>query len=152
MIAPCGFYKSKAQTIKLLIKWFEKYNFSVQQAQKTSLIDLRKELLLIKGIGTETADVILVYTLYQPSFIIDTYTRRFLSRLGFDFEDDEKIRIFFERNLPKYARIYGYFHWLILDHCILVCRKTPLCSKCKMNRLCGHFNDKTVGEQSSVLL
>lgn len=145
LIAPCGFYKSKARTIKLLIKWFEKYNYSVQETQKVPLQTLRSELLSLKGIGAETADVILVYALYQPSFIIDAYTRRFLSRLGFDFENDEKIRIFFERNLPKDARIYGYFHWLILDHCISVCRKTPLCGECKMNRECRsliHFGSK----------
>lgn len=62
---------------------------------------LRSELLSTKGIGAETADVILVYALYQPSFVIDAYTRRFLSRLGFDFADDLEIRDFFVTKLLK---------------------------------------------------
>lgn len=142
LIAPCGFYKSKSRTIKSLIEWFVKYNYSVREAQKKPLQALRSELLSIKGIGAETADVILVYALYQPSFVIDAYTRRFLSRLGFNFADDMEIREFFEKGLPKDAQIYGFFHWLILDHCISVCRKTPLCGECMLNRCCAHFSDE----------
>lgn len=104
------------------------------EAQKKTLQVLRSELLSIKGIGAETADFILVYALYQPSFVIDAYTRRFLSRLGLDFTEDSEIREFFETELPKDARIYGYFHWLLLEHCISVCKKTPLCGKCKLNK------------------
>lgn len=63
-------------------------------------------------------ELILVYALYQPSFVIDAYTRRFLSRLGFDFADDLEIQEFFETELLNDARIYGYFHWLVLGHCI----------------------------------
>lgn len=103
---------------------------------------LRSELLSIKGIGAETADVILVYALYQPSFVMDAYTRRFLSRLGFDLADDTEIRKFLEAALPKDAQVYGYFHWLILDHCISVCRKTPLCGECKLNSHCAYFGGK----------
>lgn len=142
LITPCGFYKSKSRTIKSLVKWFGKYNYSVREAQKKPLQALRSELLSIKGIGAETADVILVYALYQPSFVIDAYTRRFLSRLGFNFANDSEIRTFFETGLPKDARIYGYFHWLILDHCISVCKKTPLCGECKLNGCCAYFNDE----------
>ena len=43
---------------------------------------LRKELLSLRGVGPETADVILVYSSYKPSFIVDAYTRRLLARLG----------------------------------------------------------------------
>ena len=142
LISPCGFYKSKSQTITSLAKWFEKYDYSVREAQKMPLKALRSELLSIKGIGAETADVILVYALYQPSFVMDAYTRRFLSRLGFDLADDTEIRKFLEAALPKDAQVYGYFHWLILDHCISVCRKTPLCGECKLNSHCAYFGGK----------
>lgn len=58
------------------------------------------ELLSIWGIGTETADVILVYAFYQPTFIIDAYTCRILLRLGYEFADDTAIKSFFETGLP----------------------------------------------------
>lgn len=118
IITLCGFYKAKSKTIKSLAEWFKKYDFSVENAVKNTLYELRGELLKIRGIGAETADVILVYALHHPSFIIDAYTRRFLQRLGYSFADDTEIKNFFELGLPKNAEIYGYFHWLILDHCI----------------------------------
>ena len=33
------------------------------------------------GIGNETADSILLYALGMPSFVVDAYTRRLLSRI-----------------------------------------------------------------------
>ena len=91
---------------------------------------MRKELLGIKGIGAETADVLLVYAFHRASFIIDAYTRRFLSRLGIEFDDDMQIRSFFENGLPADYQIYGWYHWLILDHGISRCKKVPACDDC----------------------
>lgn len=95
-----------------------------------------QELLSIRGIGAETADVILVYSFYKASFIIDAYTRRFLSRLGYDISDDTTIKHFFETGLPEDAQFYGWYHWLILEHCISVCKKTPKCDICSLKDDC----------------
>lgn len=123
LISPYGFYKAKAQTIQALISWYRQYQFDRHIVQKIPMPDLRKELLSIRGIGAETADVILVYAFYQPTFIIDTYTRRFLLRLGYEFADDTAIKNFFEAGLPKEAQLYGWYHWLLLEHCISACKK-----------------------------
>ncbi len=136
LIRPCGFYKAKARTIQALIAWFRGYHFDRKRVQGIPMADVRKELLSIRGIGAETADVILVYAFYQKSFIIDAYTRRFLLRLGYEFADDTAIKIFFEAGLPKDAEIYGWYHWLILDHCTTVCRKIPKCRECKLKEHC----------------
>ena len=69
----------------ILTAWYHQYHFDPQAVQKEPMPRLRKELLSIRGIGTETADVILVYSFYKASFIIDAYTRRFLFRPGYDF-------------------------------------------------------------------
>ena len=74
-----------------------------------------------------------------PSFIIDTYTRRFLERLGYFFQNDAEIRSFFENSLPKDYGIYGWFHWLILDHGIQHCRKTPVCEGCTFYGSCQSY-------------
>lgn len=65
------------------------------------------ELLSIWGIGTETADVILVYAFYQPTFIIDAYTCRFLLRLGYEFADDTAIKTFLKQGCPKKLSFTG---------------------------------------------
>lgn len=136
LIRPCGFYKSKARTIQALIAWYKQYHFNRQDVQKAPMLQLRKELLSIRGVGAETADVILVYAFYKTTFIIDAYTRRFLFRLGYDFPDDTTIRRFFEAELPEDVQLFGWYHWLILEHCISVCKKAPNCDICFLRRDC----------------
>lgn len=130
MIRPCGLPKAKARTIKDLTRWYMDADTSLATCR------MRKELLAIKGIGEETADVILVYAFHRPSFIIDRYTRVLLSRLGCSFRSESEVRAFFEDGLENDAAIYGYLHWLILDHCITRCRKKPECGGCPLSALC----------------
>lgn len=137
LIRPCGFCKAKARTIQSLTAWFERYGFDRQTVGGISTERLRNELLSLRGVGAETADVILVYAFYRPSFIIDAYTRRFLSRLGFSFGDDISIKAYFEASLPLDARLYGRFHWLILEHCIACCKKKPMCAPCPFAGRCN---------------
>lgn len=138
LISPCGFYKAKARTIQALITCYRYYHFDCRKIQSVPMQDLRKELLSIRGIGNETADVILVYAFYQPTFIIDAYTRRFLLRLGYEFSNDTAIKNFFETGLKKDAQLFGWYHWLILEHCISVCKKSPDCDKCKFREQCKY--------------
>ena len=135
-IRPCGFYQSKSRTIRALIAWFRAYQFDRQAVQRIPLPKLRGELLALSGIGAETADVILVYAFYRPSFIIDAYTRRLLLRLGYALPDDPARKDFFESALPNDAHIYGWYHWLILEHCISVCKKRPQCHICALKTVC----------------
>lgn len=136
LIRPCGFYKAKAKTIKSLVVWFKQYDFKRETVQQNPTYKLREELLSIKGIGAETADVILVYAFYKASFIIDAYTRRFLLRLGYDFSDDMTIKDFFESTLSQGPKLYGRYHWLILEHCISACSKKPKCNTCCFKNYC----------------
>lgn len=133
LIRPCGFFRAKARTIRSLAVW---WNGIRGDESFLSTEELRKQLLSIKGVGEETADVILVYALHRPSFIIDAYTRRLLSRLGFRFRSDIEIRSFFEEGLEADAGLYGSYHWLVLEHCKAVCRKTPLCAECRLRTIC----------------
>ncbi|KAL6599230.1 HhH-GPD family protein [Neocallimastix sp. 'constans'] len=136
LIRPCGFCKRKAKTIKYLTEWYGKYKYNVESVMKIGKTELRKELLAIKGIGPETADVILVYVFHKPSFVIDAYTRRLLERLGFSFKDDSEIRSFFEKGIEKDYKIYGWYHWLILRQGIEYCKKKPSCENCPFYDIC----------------
>ena len=136
LIRPCGFCRAKARTIQALTAWFGKYGFDRQNAANAPTEELRGELLAIRGVGAETADVILVYAFFRPCFIVDAYTRRLLGRLGHNFADDAAIKDFFEGALPRDARVYGHFHWLILEHCIGACRKAARCEGCALNGKC----------------
>ena len=51
-----------------------------------SLEDLRKQLLELKGIGSETADALLLYFFDRSVFISDEYAIRLFRRLGGNFD------------------------------------------------------------------
>ena len=76
LIRPSGFYKNKAKTIKHMFTWMEDHQWDYQAISQDHQNDLRSELLTIKGIGYETADVLMVYLFDRPVFIADSYARR----------------------------------------------------------------------------
>lgn len=83
LIKSSGFYKNKAQTILSLITWLEHYDFDYQEINDHYKQDLRKALIAIKGIGSETADVLIVYIFGGVEFIADSYSRRLYRKLGY---------------------------------------------------------------------
>ena len=128
-----GCSKRKAKTIKTLTSWYLAKRDCISLF---STKELRSELLAVCGVGEETADVILVYAFYRPSFIIDAYTRRFLLRLGYRYKTDEERRNFFISTLEEDATIYGSFHWIILEHSLTRCMKNPKCADCVFSETC----------------
>ena len=136
MARPCGFYKAKARAIRALAAWYGGYGFERRAVQAQPLKKLRGELLNIKGVGAETADVILLYAFYQPVFVVDAYTRRLLQRLGGGFADDAAVRAYFAATLPAEPALCGALHWLLLEHAIAACRKRPACAACPLRAHC----------------
>ncbi|MHC5216346.1 deoxyribonuclease I [Enterococcus sp. LJL128] len=84
LIRPSGFYKNKSQTIKRLLKWLKAYDFDLEAVAAIDSSKLRKLLLEIKGIGYETADVLLVYVFKKSAFIADKYAQRLFQCLGIE--------------------------------------------------------------------
>ncbi len=58
MIHSSGFYKSKSLTIKTLLTWLARHHFNYQEINERYKGGLRKELLSLKGIGSETAEIL----------------------------------------------------------------------------------------------
>jgi endonuclease-3 related protein len=87
----------------------------------------RNELLLVKGVGNETADSILLYAYKKPEFVVDTYTKRIFLHLGFISENAGYIEIkkLFEDKLPGEISIYQEYHALIVEHAKRYFRKKP---------------------------
>lgn len=108
-IKPAGYFNQKARKLKEFAKFY------LQLKGKTPA---REQLLSVWGIGRETADSILLYAYKVPIFVVDAYTKRIFSKLGFVKEtaDYDEIRELFEKNLPKDFKIYQEFHALIVEH------------------------------------
>ncbi|MFI5354411.1 MAG: endonuclease III domain-containing protein, partial [Desulfobaccales bacterium] len=81
LIRPAGYYNLKARRLKNFLALLQgRYQGSMEVMAGDDLEDLRRRLLEVKGIGPETADSILLYALNKPTFVVDTYTFRVLSR------------------------------------------------------------------------
>ena len=66
-----------------MFQWLNQFNFDYENIAQHYGDNLRRELLKIRGIGSETADVLLVYIFKCIEFIPDSYTRRLYSKLGY---------------------------------------------------------------------
>lgn len=130
-IRPAGFFRQKGATLRRLsacwLRWSE-----------GKAVPGRKELLSVKGIGPETADSILLYAFGEPEFVIDAYTKRLLSRLGWIDSKAryEEVKRFFEDRLDRDRDLYQRYHALVVQHCKTRCRKKPECSGCGLIELC----------------
>jgi endonuclease-3 related protein len=136
IIRPAGFFNQKAVYLKEITAWFGRHGFDVSAVRKLPLAQVRAELLSIKGIGRETADSILLYAFGFPSFVVDAYTMRLLSRLPIDADGSyESVKAYFEMELPREVEIYNNFHALIVVNAKEHCRKKPVCGGCPLSGL-----------------
>lgn len=83
LVRPAGFYKNKSRAIHEFFEWYRQYDYLYSKViRQYDLITLRKILLQRRGIGNETADVLLTYVFDQPTFISDKYARTLFTHLG----------------------------------------------------------------------
>lgn len=124
-IKPAGYYNQKAERLKILACWF---------SELKNRIPAREELLSLKGVGSETADSILLYAFKQPSFVVDAYTRRILTNLSLIDEKASynEIKALFEKNLPQDLAVYQEYHALLVEHAKRYYLKKNSYAKCPL--------------------
>ena len=115
LIRPSGFYQTKANYLFHLVEFILRNYGNLEKMRKANLKELRKQLLKLKGIGSETADSILRYALDKTVFVVDEYTRRLVKERGLvDNLSYAFLQKLFEKNLRKDFRLYQDFHALIV--------------------------------------
>jgi endonuclease-3 related protein len=145
IIRPAGFFNQKAIYLREVTAWFERYGFNVSAVRKPPLAQIRAELLAVRGVGHETADSILLYAFGFPSFVVDAYTMRLLSRLPIDAgRGYEKVKEYFERELPRDVETYNNFHAMIVVNAKEHCRKKSVCAGCPLSEACDMNNEGEV--------
>lgn len=135
LIRPAGYFRVKARRLKNLLRLLlEKYGGSLARMFRQQPQKLRHELLQIKGIGPETADSILLYAGHIPTFVVDTYTYRVMSRHGWaPFDSDYySLKELFEANLRPDPQLYNEYHALFVQVGKKHCRTVPRCEGCPL--------------------
>lgn len=133
IIHPCGFYKNKAQNIKLCAqKILDHFDGNVPKTME--------ELLELPGIGRKSANVILLEVFGIANGIaIDTHAKRISNRIGLSFESDpnkieqDLLKIFSKKYLKD---INHLFVW----HGRKTCNsRKPCCEKCTVKKYCNYY-------------
>jgi len=145
LLYPCGYYNTKAKKLKTFVVHLSQcYDDDLDKMFDQQIDNLRTELLSIHGVGDETADSMILYAAEKPIFVIDTYTRRIFSRLGFEqaSADYTDFQAMFMTNLPSDTELFNRYHALLVNHGKNVCKKIPLCQKCCIEVLCKYTSNK----------
>jgi len=135
-IRSAGYYRVKAKRLKAYFSFLTSvYQGRIENMGRQPLDLLREQLLMIKGIGPETADSILLYALGMPTFVVDTYTYRIFSRHQWVTEEVgyEELRAYFMDRLPEDPQLYNEYHALLVRLGKEFCKKTnPRCGECPL--------------------
>ncbi|PTM59279.1 endonuclease III domain-containing protein [Desmospora activa] len=141
-IRPAGFYHAKAATLIRLAQWWTEAG-GKEFFHTMSTLHLRQELLSIRGIGAETADLILSDALARSTFVVDAYSRRIWSRwLGITELEDDFVRRTVITTLEQrsnLSRLHALLVELGKDHC----RKgKPRCVGCPLQQSCVYYRGR----------
>ena len=98
LIKPSGFYNQKAKRLKgfvgaLLSEFGDMGEFKARVS--------RQWLLNVKGLGFESADSILNYLCQREILVVDSYTNRLATALGYEFESYDELREFFQSGIES---------------------------------------------------
>lgn len=136
LIRPAGYFRLKAGRLKNFLRFLrDEAGLSMAALNGKSLATLRPKLLEVKGVGPETADSILLYALSQPTFVVDAYTKRILSRHGMVPEDAgyDEMRDLYMGALDPDPALYNEYHALLVRVGKDFCRpKAPRCAACPL--------------------
>lgn len=142
VIRSSGYFNAKARKLQAFSSHvLENYGGDLDEMFAREVSDLRKELLSIYGIGDETADDIIVYAAGKPSFVMDSYTRRIVDRMGLTPEGRNpgyrSYQALFQDNLPADTALFNEYHALLDHHAKVTCTKRePRCRECCLAELC----------------
>ncbi|HDH41154.1 MAG TPA: endonuclease III domain-containing protein [Candidatus Altiarchaeales archaeon] len=146
LIKPVGYYNAKTLKLKRFVEFLhENYEGDLDKLFDQDTEKLRSELLSVWGIGQETADSIILYAANKPTFVVDAYTKRIMSRLGFADENTTyyDLKKFFELRLPEDLEIYKEFHALLVELGKNYCKTKPLCGKCPIRDICAEWKSSS---------
>ena len=143
LIRPSGFYIRKALALKAFVAMLdEEFGGSLDALAATPTETLRRRMLVLPGVGHETADAILLYALNHPVPVADEYLRRIAERhrlvtlstgrKGYDALADLTRQAFASDSHASQARLFNEFHALTVAVGKAHCGKTAQCAGCPL--------------------
>lgn len=130
LIKTIGLYRNKASNLILMSKQLiELYDGKVPAS--------RSKLMVLKGVGRKTANVLLAEYFKIPALAIDTHVSRVAKRLGLAKKDDEVsvIETKLKRKFPR--NLWHKLHHQLIFFGRYKCKALkPLCLDCPFIKIC----------------
>ena len=140
LIRSSRYYNQKADRLIVFAYWFmDLYNGEITRMQQEETRELRERILALPGFGPETTDSILLYACNKPVFVVDAYTRRIGSWIGWYPEDAsyQVMQEFYMSRLLTDTALFNDFHAQIVNLGSIICRNHPLCDTCPVREVSG---------------
>lgn len=135
------YFNEKAKKLQSFAHYLkDNHDDNLDKLFESDITTLREKLLSIYGIGEETADDIILYAAKKPIFVIDTYTKRILDRIGVNIGKNSysSYQKLFMENLEQDVNLFNEYHALLDIHGSLTCKKSnPNCGDCCLSELCS---------------
>jgi len=145
LIQPSGFFTRKAPALKAFIAMLDaEFSGSLDCLAAAPTDSLRCRLLVLPGVGPETADAILLYALGHPVPVADEYLRRVSerhqlltpppdrNRKGYDSLVNLTRTAFAADPAENQAVLFNEFHALTVAVGKAHCRRTANCAGCPL--------------------
>jgi endonuclease III related protein len=140
LIRPSGYMIRKAAAIKSFIAFLDTYyDGSLEKLSDEAPEIARPRLLALPGVGSETADAILLYALGQPAMVVDEYLRRVVVRHGLigshaKYAEIQQLAVqaFAEDDVRTWKGHFNEFHALIVEVGKRHCRRAQRCEECPL--------------------
>ena len=141
-----GLGEIKAKRIKQALNEIRRKHGRVELdfLNQLPLTEARDWLKQLPGVGTKTANCVLLFSLGKPALPVDTHIFRVSRRLGLivDKASVEKAHRVLE-NLVSPENVYR-FHVLMIEHGRKVCKAIhPRCPECILRKLCSSYEQFT---------
>ncbi|OIO07791.1 MAG: hypothetical protein AUJ52_09465 [Elusimicrobia bacterium CG1_02_63_36] len=135
-IRPSGYFRAKAKKLKIFARWAGDWRKTA--ARMRAAPDAREELLSLWGVGPETADSMLLYAFGRSSFVVDAYTRRIGSRIGWfgPRSSYDEIRNFLSERIRTTVPAFNEAHACFVELAKRHCKTIPDCARCPLRTGC----------------
>ena len=142
LIRPAGYFNLKARRLWNLLDYLmQRFAGQLEAVAEVPTPVLREELLAVKGVGSETADSILLYAFGRPVFVIDAYTHRVWKRhrLATQDADYAELQALAVAHLPVDRDLFNDYHAQLVMVGKHFCKPTPRCEECPLR---GHLPER----------
>jgi endonuclease III len=115
--------------------------FSLEFLRDMPIVDARKWLTSLRGVGPKTASCVLLFSMGIPAFPVDTHVHRVSLRLGLMPPKTSAGRMtgLYEETVD--SELYYPYHKLLIRHGRTTCKaQRPRCEECGLADLCDHYS------------